>query len=335
MPKTGFYNDNEYRAYPFIEKDIPLTRRQSFGAGDEYKQIKNAIHSVIVDAGFTLGIDCPIADARDLRICLESISVDEQSREITITFFSSATAHRLIFTAPAAEDDWITVDAQAGSEPCSTAPFWRGFIVVNCANTLYATLDALGFPTDETTGKKTFVAVVTNLFEFEIEPARVQNRARAYLRSINIGNMDRIKVPPCGEASSGVAERGIVPARTCMSGPIFLKEGYNCQISQIDRTRTFTVSARVGAGAQKDATYCQNYGEILLTPNEEKPADSKFYSGGPACDELIYTINGATGQNINLISGSGITISTESNKITVATRENFITACAPTAPEAP
>lgn len=342
MPKTGFFNDNEYRAYPFVDKNASRERQQQLGGGAAYGKIKQAIHSAIVDAGFIFGIDCtgtPQQELFGLRVQLKSIAANPApSNGFTATFSSTAASVELVFTTGTIPEDWLTIKAATASEAtgefaCATeTPRWRGYIVAAATNTLRESFIAAGIVPDET-GHFVFHADAdTDQFEFEIEPCRIQNKARSYLRSITVGNFARLQVPGCGEEES-TNGGGVPVAVSCIRGPINFKEGYNCQISQINRSNTFTISARTDAGAKKDAEYCANNGEFPLFPNESKPAGSKFYSGGPSCDELMYTINGVGGRNVAIVPGIGITISTESNKIVVGAQGGFISDCIPTPEE--
>ena len=295
-----------------------------------FRSIKQAIQGAIVDAGFIFGIDAggtPAQKLYGLRVYLQTIAADTDSNGFTATFASTATNTPLSFTTGQIDDDWITVTAAAttgggNALACSqSTPIWRGYIAAAGANKIKETLLSV-------TGSTVFNAANTGAyFEFEIEPCRVQDKARSYLRAITVANFERVRVPPCGADASTPSGPRRVSYTPCISGPITLEEGYNCQISQIDRSRTFTISARKDAGAKKDAAYCANNGEIPYSPNEEKPEGSKFYSGGPACDELLYTINGVGGRNVALIPGVGITISTENNKIVVGTQANLTSSC--------
>lgn len=336
MPKTGFFNDNEYRAYPFVDKNTSRARQQALGGSAAYNKIKQAIHSAIVDAGFIFGIDCtgtPEQELFGLRVRLKSISANPApSNGFTATFSSTAAAVELVFTTGAIPEDWLTIKAATASEAtgefaCATeTPRWRGYIVAAATNKLRESFIAAGIAPDETGGFVFRADSETDPFEFEIEPCRIQNKARSYLRSITVGNFARLQVPDCGEENAA-GERVVHVTMPCIHGPINFEEGYNCQITQINRSNTFTVSARTDAGAKKDAAYCANNGEFPLFPDEEKPAGSKFYSGGPACNELMYTINGVGGRNVAIVPGIGITISTESNKIVVGAQGSLVSDC--------
>jgi hypothetical protein len=113
-----------------------------------------------------------------------------------------------------------------------------------------------------------------------------------------------------------------------MKGHIRLKEGYNCLITQTDRSSELAITASKGAGAGETSDeLCQNNGEIPLYPGEALPADSKFYSGGPACNEIISTVNGIGGANINMIGGAGINILIDDGKLIVQKKPNAQVNC--------
>ena len=84
------------------------------------------------------------------------------------------------------------------------------------------------------------------------------------------------------------------------------KFGLNIIITQgnevpYDHSLTFTAAQAAGAG-----TPC---GEVPLYIDEPDPPGSTLLSGGPACDEIISSINGLSSSTINLVAGMGTVIS--------------------------
>jgi hypothetical protein len=118
-----------------------------------------------------------------------------------------------------------------------------------------------------------------------------------------------------------------------LQGDIRLKEGYRCSISQTDRANTITIGADLTAGQLVDAGLCENGSELPLFEGEPLAENSVFYGGGPACNELISTINGIGGRTVNIIGGTGVRITTTPDKITVTldanSRRNCATEAAP------
>lgn len=319
MPRTGFYNDNEYRAYPFIYQ-VPAANEQ-------------LPTSAIVDAGIVLRLSALPAAATTYAVWLASITrtisgflftfkynsdVEPAPAATPLTFFRHDTADDWVI---AYEDSTSAVDWPADQD--FKDPFWSGFLVTGPLTDLREFL-AIG----ETV---TFLPTLHVL-----EPARIQNLQRGYLRSISIGNYDHMRVPPCIDPlvipplidpPAGPVERAIVfdESFKCLHGDIRFKEGYNCRITQTDRTNTIDVTAVYGAGAKPTDELCEHGGELPFTAEETALPTTEFYSGGPKCSELITTINGLAGPTVTLVSGIGVDINATTNPVTDAVVPNSMT----------
>lgn len=306
MARPGFYNDNEYRVYPFVYKNNLVTLPDT----------------AIADAGFIMGLDCFFDDATDT-VWLSSAAISGDN--VSLVFRTNAVNTPLVFTFPATTEEWTTVFAETGpaATDCAEEPIWSGFIVVGRLNELLALL---------TVAPKTFLPN-----EYQVEPARLQNLNKAYVRSISVGNYSRLMVPDCVDDPDvtviRLTDRTIIKNATCLKGPLLLKEGYNCRITQTDRDSTLSVAAdREKSIGTVDTELCENNGEIPLLPNEQPPAGSKFLSGGPACNELIFTLNGVGGSNVNIIGGKNIIIGgpgddDPTNTIKIALNNNLQGSC--------
>jgi hypothetical protein len=305
MARPGFYNDNEYRVYPFVYRDNLVTLPDAS----------------IVDAGFIMGLDCFFDDT------LHAVWLAEVSKTqnlIQFVFRTNATNAPLIFNVPDNTPEWTTVfaDSVTAEHACAEEPIWSGFIVVGRLAEMLTLL---------VSDQKTFPEK-----EYQIEPARLQNLNKAYVRSINVGNYSRLLIPDCAPENEvqtiNLNSRSIIENATCLKGPLLLKEGYNCRITQTDRDRTLSVAAARGAGAQEDAALCEAGGEIPLFAGEAPPPNSKFLSGGPACNELIFTLNGVGGNNVNIIGGPNVIIgvgdaASEPNTIKIELNSNIQGGC--------
>jgi len=312
MPEPGFYNDNEYRAYPFIY--LKLQRDPILP------------NSAIVDAGITLGLTA--LDGRDVNYSVWLATVQRVASGFTFTFKygyddSAPAAQALNFFRRDTDDAWAIEYADSASPTnvgvnmCNTLPTWSGFIVTGPLTDLRAAVDVGGTLTFERNA-------------YQLEPTRIQDLQKSYLRSITLGNYDRTRIPACDSTAPDMPVRNVIKTAACMAGDIRFKAGYNCEITQTDRDNQIAISAVVGGGTPVDAELCANGSEIPLSPNEVLPSGSQFFSGGPACDELIATINGVTGTNINFVGGNGVTISTADGQIKITKRTNSQTNCAAT-----
>lgn len=324
MPRAGFYNDNEYRDYPFVYKvtdavpefaalpasgnihTLYLTR--DTGAkyrwtGSTYTLINPTDPALpdacIVDAGIIMGLMSEF-DPTQHNVWLESVS--RAADVFTFTFRTDApgaASQPLTFTRPAAATEWLSEQVFAVD--------WEGFFVTAPLTTLAAQL------ANDASWNFTNVDRV-------LEPARIQSLVKSYLRSVSLGNYRRTMVTPaadCETSDSPTNTREIVVNAQGLQGNLRLKEGYNCRILQTDFNSELRVGAEVGAGAPPDNEICDNGGELPLYEGEAPPPGSQFLSGGPACDETISTINGVGGSNVTLVGGSGVSVTTDSATATV------------------
>ena len=300
MPRPGFYNDNEYREYPFI-----------YRAGVE----SGLPTSAILDAGFIMGLDARYDEAAHT---VWLASVTKTGSLFEFVFHTNATDAVISFTRHD-DGEWALEHSESAtdeSNPCADEPIWSGFLVTGPLTDLNAVFAAMENDT---------LTFLPNAYQ--IEPARIQNLNKAYLRSISVGNYDRVRVPPCDV--TGINDnRPIILNARCMKGDIRFKEGYNCLITQTDRSNEIEITAARGAGAgETSEELCVGGGEVPLYPGEPLATDSKFYSGGPACNEIISTINGVGGSNINIIGGAGVNILIDDGTITVQKKPNAQVNC--------
>lgn len=288
MPRAGFYNDNEYRAYPFIyKKDTPSPALPD---------------ACIVDCGIIMGLDSQYAETTHT-VWLSSIHRAIAHFEFKLMTDAPGVANKpLIFTRAPDAREWLTehiASDPADDKDCATEPAWEGFLVTGILDELTANM---------TVGETR----VFSSTDYVLEPARVQNLVKSYLRSISLGNYSRVVAyapPECGGPENPPA-RYVVVNKTCMNGDLKFKEGYNCQIFQVDRNNEIIVTAALGAGAG-DSTLCD---EIKLFEEEVPPEGSPFLSGGPACDEIMFTVNGVNYDgSLQIIGGNGVLIKKDPN----------------------
>jgi hypothetical protein len=316
MSRPGFYNDNEYRAYPFLFKQRDSDRPNFVPIPD----------SAIVDMGVIMGLDTGYQDTQHT-VWLSTVTRLVVDNECQLTFVfatnDAATPRTLSFSrtfalsdVDAPENQWLTEYAESlpGNPACGDEAAWSGFMVTGRLGEL---LDYLGPVIENTPQTVTFAQN-----DHQLEPARVQNLRRAYLRSISVGNYARVVVPPCGSnAPIDLEQRQIIVNQKCMGGNIRLKEGYNCRITQTRFDNTIVVGASKTSGDQNQSELCEYYGEIPFTADEVFPVIvpatntapavvSPFLSGGPSCKDLMFTINGVSGSNVNLIGGRNFSVTT-------------------------
>jgi hypothetical protein len=304
MPRPGFYNDNEYRAYPFIH-----------AASYDGPALPN---SAVLDCGIIMGLDSGF-DPDEHTVWLASIS--RGNNVVSFVFATDAPGAAnlpLQFDRDEDESEWATSTGQSAFPPnidplCLPAPTWEGFLVTGPLTDLLASL-APGQTI-------TFPAAVRVL-----EPARIQSLVKSYLRSINVGNTPRARVllpPECQEHNETV-DTGIVINAQCLHGDVRLKEGYNCRIRQADGANELRIAAEKNAGDSNTAELCEHGGEVPLYSGEPFDEVTGFYGGGPSCKQTITAINGVGGPGITIAGGPGVRVTTDpdTNTIIVALSQN-------------
>lgn len=301
MPRAGFLNNNEYRAYPFVHR----TAYTGAALPD----------SAIVDAGMIAGLDSGFEPATHT-VWLASIERTAGTfRFLFETDAPAAASRALVFVCSETAEAWSTITAESTpiSVLCNRAPVWEGFLVVGALADLRAAI------ANNTT--RTFPDNVRTL-----EPARVQSLVKSYVHSVNVGNYSRLAALPPETCPGGseTNDREIVISGLCMQGQLKLLEGFNCRIRQIDRNNEFEVAADTSSGDTDTTELCAHGGEVKLYNNEPFDPDTGFYSGGPACNQVIATVNGVGGGNINIVAGTGVSVTANAatNTITIALATN-------------
>jgi hypothetical protein len=102
--------------------------------------------------------------------------------------------------------------------------------------------------------------------------------------------------------------RPVIINSRCINGNIRFREGYNALIRQRDSTNEISIGAARESGQRPDGSLCENGSEVPFYAGEQPPAGSQFFSGGPACDELISSINGVQGPDITIVGGTGVEV---------------------------
>lgn len=301
MPRAGFYNDNEYRAYPFIARLA-------------YSGLTPCPNSTIVDCGFIMGLDSEY-DPEEHVVYLYRVTRLSDTFEFEFrTTAPGAVAYPLIFERAVTTPEWASEFVESGvnteTAVCLTEPAWEGYLVTGVMVELLNLLPGDG-------SVQFFAPTISIGADHEVEPARIQSLVRAYVRSINVGNYARIYAADCDSAPSSPGDIGDAPAEraisvnaTCLTGAVQFKAGFNCIIQQAAYNNTLTVIARKYANTANDpdSELCQYGSELPLYVGEAPVDGSQFLSGGAACEELIASINGITGKHVNIVAGVGVTI---------------------------
>jgi hypothetical protein len=320
MPRTGFYNDNANRNYPFTP-DSTLV----LSSGGKLPS------SIVVDFGCILGHGNGFVDGTH-QVILESIARDGTQYTFTFTCAASSLRSRpLAFTRTITDIEYTeefvesTIFTSGDAGACGIdSPAWEGFLVTGDLTALSGVI-----PNNVT------VTVVAG--GCVLEPARIQNIDQSFIQTLNLANAQRLRTEPTPAcATTGTASNDdLIPTpgtpivnSTCNIGAIILQEGYNCYITQNSAANKISINAIAGAGKGDP---CND--EVPRYPGELIPSNSTLYTGGPACSDLIRSINGITGNIIRLTSGYGVSITMppdQPHTLVVDVSLRDLTICEPT-----
>jgi hypothetical protein len=229
---------------------------------------------------------------------------------------SNATANGTVSEAPKVADQYSPVPGLAkwslvgklfaetvthytvsdSAAACDPEPAWSGFLVTGDLGDLLAILTADGQQLTRAGGG-----------DAVLEPALAQNLGGGYVASVNLANDDRTRVdapdecPPTQWPYPTGPNRVFVSA-ACLRGDLRFSAGYNAVVRQDDAANAIVIGAAVGAGAGEPC------GEVPLFPGEGPPPGSTLLTGGPACNQVVRTINGVGGQFSSIVSGLGVRV---------------------------
>lgn len=316
MASPGWYNENQFRDYPFLTRTEPIT----FTAEDVTSS-SSVAHAhlptrAIVDAGFVMEIDAGFDEAAGHFVYLHAISRDADTLIFDFRTTSPASNQQILFSREITATEFAVTWADSSSleaeevddTSCHLRSKWRGFLVTGDLTELISDLasgDTLSFATGLWT----------------VEPARIQSLLAAYLRAVNLGNFPRtlalqaLECPSSSSSSSSssdssssstpAAEEPVVEPvmrAYCLAGDIWWQEGFNCFIRQDTTENAIIIGAAVGSGAGEPCD------EVALFDGELPPPDSPHLSGGPGCHEIVKSINGVVGADIVIAAGSGFRV---------------------------
>lgn len=264
MSKNGFYNDNMFRAYPFV-RDVTKNY--------------DAIDAAIVDAGFMLGQELrydPENDWLELfeiarvdnavifrfgvhRLCADKICVQDVEFQQQIDRPEFSPASLVAARMPLAENVLTPDDASPENELIQQQMI-DGFMITGNLTQLLTALEA-------NSGTWTVA--------YRVEPARIQNLYNTRVNTIAVANVKRTTIPACKLAETCVppfAEEEQEPEPPCINfvvdpeasqtaDPVFIKPA---PADKCDREGEYPLVCKDQIIFAKN--YCCGTGKIVLVP---------------------------------------------------------------------
>lgn len=294
MARPGWFNENRNRSFPFLQGTVhqPVTGPIT---------LRNLPNDVIVDAGFLAGQSSGLDPAQ------HDVFLQRIRRTANTFFFDFASDAPglfgvfLTFTRMVGDPVYLTehIDVaevnlnsiSASFVGCDDSPL-SGYLVTGDIDSLATFLPGDG-EVDRISDDAT------------MEPGTTQSLAGAYVTSFSLTNADRTRVTApdgCPPIIWPFPVNVIHINQTQLTGEILLKAGYNSTICHHDNGNTLAFGATV---AECSEGPCD---EIPTFVGEVPPTGSIFLSGGPACNEVLRSINGKGGPQLELRAGLGVSL---------------------------
>lgn len=321
---TEFFNANSHRRYPFIFSD------NSGGTTSTSSSVSSSASGsaagvalpdwFIVDFAAVMAMPSGFRHSAGDSVYLSSI---HRVGEIITAIFKT--------TSMFAEDHWVELvwdvdrdyeTVRADAEPaipptphtaCGEPPYWSAFVVFGDREA------ALNFLLD---GQ----AVTFSPTDYVVEPARVQSQADAFVRTVTIANRSRTTTTPPTGCVGTLIDPALFISGLCISDVLNFRGGHNCDIRQDLQENGIVFDASIGGGS---GTPC---GEIPIHVAETSPDFGQYLSGGPACDEIVSSLNGVVAENLQIIGGVGFTVyphETDPHTVVVDFTQDGLSICDP------
>lgn len=279
-----FYNENKNRAYPFLEGQSLIP------------------NSAIVSCGFSIGPGTGFA-ADVHNVTLTQISIVSNVFHFLFSCNAPGLVGYIVDFAVAADatDYKITyASTDVTSDYCEVSVLFDGFLVTGSLAELSEALVANNGP---------LVGAAT------VEPALITDISESFVNSIGIANGDRTRWTPRAGCPDPIIPFTPAPqyvGASCLTGPIRFHAGYNCAINQYSEANTITFAAAKGGGGGESCAEVPLFNAAI-----ETLAWASTLDGSPRCHEVLRSINGVGGKNIDIIGGLGITVGHDNANSTV------------------
>lgn len=304
MANPGFYNDNQFRDYPFRSRVSPLAE-EGWSSSASYAATELP-QACIVDFGAIIRPGAEFVDGQDY-VYLRSASRSGSTLELSFALSSLGVAYSIEFSINTTLQEFVTywADSNAVTRPvgelyaCEDEPAWTAYLATGNPAALLEELED---------GELW-------LFQqglWQILPARIQNLIGTQVQSLTIANIRRTVAAVSRECDSSLAAE-TQPATAhivegCIIGDVKFSEGFNCSLRYDLRENSIVINASPGAGR---GLPCE---EIEAFPGETKPSGSDYYSGGPSCADIVRFVNGASAADLLIRAGAGFNVTTDTEQ---------------------
>lgn len=307
--QPNFFNQNAGRSFPFLAdfQEVLEEIEDSLSAARVWG-MQNLPNDTVVDFGCTFGVGIDY-DASAHIVYLHTIRRSGSNFVFdfrTITTGLDADEHVLRFIHAVANTTYETSYATVGTVAAeaesisrcdrSSIADWGGYLTTGSLESLAELLTQDG---DVLRG---------DIIRAIVEQGLVRSLRGAALKNVYLGNVERTRTTNpegCIEQTWPFARETVYVSPVCISGPIRFIEGYNITIEQRTGNNSLTFAATVGGGAGEPPA------EVPILANEAAADGRTLLTGGPACHEVVRSINGSGGRVLEVFAGAGCNVLAE------------------------
>lgn len=277
MSKQGFYLDNMFRTYPFVD---PITGSIAAFPKSTIVDFNCYIYN---EVGYVEGVNTVWLHSTERTsdtIIFKFASDAAGLSENYLTFVTRINDPEMSYSFSESAGEYTSSSIPIEDE-CPRKIIWEGYLVSGNLSELAELM-----PVDE--------IVYSPSSEAKIEPSLVINIQNSNIRTINIAN----KVPPQATAPEGCSAYpdvvGTLVHTRCITGDVVFDHGYSCNVAASTSVNEITFTASVD-GAIK--------GQVCES--------TLFTTGGPDCSDTLKSINGMGAKRLWIVGGRGVSLSVD------------------------
>jgi len=309
MSKQGFYLDNMFRTYPFMDPDtgieLPKSTIVDFNCfiytEVGYKEDTNKVWLYSVERtgdDFIFKFAC---DAEGLSGVYLTFLKTLSDPELSYAFSESLGEYSSSSIPVNYNNQYETPTG------CPEKILWEGYLIVGSLTDLAAVMND-GDILYDYTGSGTVV-----------EPTLIINIQDSSVRTLNLANRLPLKVTApegCPQDYEVKWPEDIVVFNSCITGDITFKHGYSCNVSAVAGNNEINFTAVVdGAIAGQN---CGTIPGMYVGVGQTVPQGSVLYTGGPICGDTVKSINGISAKRLWIVGGKGISLTTNQETFTIS-----------------
>lgn len=277
MSKQGFYLDNMFRTYPFVD---PITGSIAAFPKSTIVDFNCYIYN---EVGYVEGVNTVWLHSTERTSDTIIFKFASDAAGLSgnyLTFVTRINDPEMSYSFSESSGEYTSSSIPIEDE-CPRKIIWEGYLVSGNLSELAELM-----PADE--------IVYSPSSEARIEPSLVINIQNSNIRTINIAN----KVPPQANAPDGCPAYpyvgGTLVHTRCITGDVIFDHGYSCNVAASTSVNEITFTTSVD-GAIKG----QVCGSTLFT------------TGGPDCSDTLKSINGMGAKRLWIVGGRGVSLSVD------------------------